>query len=78
MMIRVFSNELAKVKKDDNWGFIDKNGNVVIPFMYYWAYDFSKEKAKVEFYGETFYINRQNVVLRKYQHPLIEAIFKNS
>lgn len=29
-----FKNNLAAVKKKDKWGFIDKNNNVVIPFIY--------------------------------------------
>ena len=32
-----FSEGLAAVKKDELWGYIDKNGNEILPFKYYWC-----------------------------------------
>ena len=36
-----FSEGLAAVKLNDNYGFIDYSGNEVIPFKYDFAWDFS-------------------------------------
>ncbi|MCH5212196.1 MAG: WG repeat-containing protein [Oscillospiraceae bacterium] len=36
-----FSEDLARVKKDDKWGYIDKSGNVAVPFIYDIADDFT-------------------------------------
>lgn len=42
-----FSEDLAAVKKDGKWGYIDHDNNVVIPFQYELAYDFSEGYAVV-------------------------------
>lgn len=42
-----FSEDLAAVKKDGKWGYIDTDGKVVIPFEYDQAYAFSEGKAIV-------------------------------
>ena len=54
-----FSDGLALVKLDGKWGFIDKEGHVVIPFEYDDAEDFSEGLAHVEKDGEWFYINQK-------------------
>ena len=38
-----FSDGLAKVKKNGRWGFIDKNGRVVVPIEYDYVDDFRGE-----------------------------------
>ena len=40
-----FAYEYAAVKKDGKWGYIDKDGNVVVDFKYDWAGDFSEGVA---------------------------------
>lgn len=42
-----FSEDLAAVKKDGKWGYIDKTGAVVIPFQYDRAYEFNEGYAIV-------------------------------
>lgn len=42
-----FSEDLAAVKKDGKWGYIDKDNKVVIPFQYELAYEFSEGYAVV-------------------------------
>ena len=32
--MRIFSEGLAAIKKNNKWGFIDKNGKLVIPLKY--------------------------------------------
>lgn len=36
------------VKKNDKWGYVDINGNVILPFIYFDAYPFKYELAKVK------------------------------
>ncbi len=51
-------NNLWAVKLDNKWGFIDHNGNPVIPFKYDKANCFIDKKAKVELNEESFYIDK--------------------
>lgn len=44
---RAFSEDLAAVKKDNKWGYIDINEKTVIEFKYDIAYSFSENKAVV-------------------------------
>ena len=50
--------------KDDKWGYIDKNGNVVIDFIYDDANSFSEELASVEKDGKYGYIDKEGNVVR--------------
>ena len=64
---RDFSEELAAVFLNRKWGFVDKNGDVVIPFIYdgdkdfFWdtEYVFKNGKANVKEEGKWFYIDKQ-------------------
>lgn len=42
-----FSEDLAAVKQDGKWGYVDHDNNVVIPFQYELAYDFNEGYAVV-------------------------------
>ncbi len=42
-----FSEGLLRYRKGTNWGYVDKNGKVVIPARYYYADDFSEGFARV-------------------------------
>ena len=42
-----FSEDLLAVKKNGKWGYINKNGDVVLDFKYHIAYPFSEGKALV-------------------------------
>lgn len=53
-------NGLAMVRKDLNRGFIDTEGNEVVPLMYFWASDFNEGLALVEDLSGAFgYINNK-------------------
>ncbi|WP_369906425.1 WG repeat-containing protein [Bacteroides sp. AF39-11AC] len=53
-----FSVELALVRQNGWWGYVDKTGKEVIPFVYEDARYFNKNgKAKVKLNGETFFID---------------------
>lgn len=67
-----FSSGLAKVQKDFKYGFIDRNGELVVPLKYDYAYDFSEGLAivrKGKYFG---YINSKGkeVIPLKYQSAL--------
>ena len=47
-----FSQDLAAVKKDGKWGYIDMEGNTVIPFQFDYAFPFSEGLAVVGTLGE--------------------------
>lgn len=53
-----FSDGLAVVSKDILYGFIDTEGYEIIPLMYSYAESFFNERAKVEFEGKSFYIDK--------------------
>jgi curved DNA-binding protein CbpA len=59
-----FKNSYASVKKGNKWGFIDKKGNVVIPFMYDFTYgpiiDNGEFKFNVSYNGKWRWVNIQN------------------
>ena len=42
-IIRTFSSGLINVCKDDKWGCLDLEGNMVIPLMYDWIFPFGKD-----------------------------------
>lgn len=43
-----FENNLALIKKDGKFGYIDVNADIIIPIIYDEAEDFSNGKAKVK------------------------------
>ena len=54
-----FSENLAGVRKWDKWGFIDIEGNEVIPFKFEYVSHFQNGIAQVIFEGITRYINHE-------------------
>ncbi|WMX11997.1 MULTISPECIES: WG repeat-containing protein [unclassified Aureispira] len=54
-----FSENLAGVKKWERWGFIDIEGNEVIPFLYNYVSHFQNGIAQVIKNGETYCINHK-------------------
>jgi hypothetical protein len=58
-----FSGELASVRRGDKYGYIDRSGTVVIPFLYEEAYSFSEEGlATVSRNGKVFSIDTDGMV----------------
>lgn len=58
-----FSNGLAPVSLDGQYGYIDRDGNVAVDFQYDRAYPFSEGRARVVKNGNTGYIDRQGNVI---------------
>lgn len=56
--IRGYANGLARVQKDEKWGFIDTKFNEVIKLEYEEADAFKDQKARVVKDGKEFYINK--------------------
>jgi len=53
------SDSMVAVKVDEKWGYMDLEGNMVIPPQYKSAGDFVCGYAKVHYDGEDFYIDKQ-------------------
>lgn len=72
-----FSQGPAPAKKNDRWGFINRSGKEVIPFIYLHAYPFEKGRAEVTKGYDQIYINTKGeevnhfmTVLRKQYEQL--------
>ena len=65
-----FSKEegLADVKKDGKYGYIDKEGHVVIPFEYDYAEDFSEGLAQVRKDGKYGFIDKEGHVVIPFEY----------
>ena len=71
--IAPFSEGLARVRKGGKWGYINRKGKEVIPFLYDQAYPFSEGLAMVTGDGEDdHYINKEGC-----QVLLIKGTSKN-
>ena len=57
-MLSEFFEGLVCVERNDKYGFLNKEGNVVIPFIYDKASDFSEGFAVVKRYGKYGYVDR--------------------
>ena len=64
---KVFSNGLAAVKnQQDDWGYINSKGQVVIPFAYHEAGPFSKISAMVKSANGYMLIDKKNKIIKKF------------
>ena len=54
-----FSEGKMPVKGEGGWGYLDTDGNIVIPCQYQIAYPFSEGFASVKLDNKTYYINRR-------------------
>lgn len=68
-----FSEELAKIKKNGKWGYIDKKGNIVIDCIYDDAKDFSEGLAVVKKDGKCGYINNKGEVVIDFKYDLADS-----
>lgn len=80
-----FSENLAGVKKWEKWGFIDIEGNEIIPFEYQYVEHFDNGVAEVIKDNEVFFINHkgqrvdlQNIKVRKNPLGLPQNILNNT
>ena len=53
-----FHEGMVYAERNDKYGFLNKEGNVVIPFIYDRAWDFSEGFAVVKRYGKYGYVDR--------------------
>jgi hypothetical protein len=70
-----FVNGLSKIIENKKYGFIDKNGNKIIPTIYDYALPFKGELALVEIKNNNeniyYYINNKNEKKLSFLYPLI-------
>lgn len=55
----MFSNGLAGVRFSGSWGFIDRSGKRIIPFLYDTVSVFSHGKSQVVYHGQILTIDTQ-------------------
>lgn len=63
-----FNDEIAFVRKDEKWGFVDKTFKIVIPLEYEQTRGFFKGAAAVKKNGKWGYINQAGEVIIPYQY----------
>lgn len=57
--VSVFSEGLARVSADGKWGFIDTEGQMVVPCVYDFAWDFHDGLARVRSNGKYCVVNKK-------------------
>ncbi len=60
-----FSEGLARVRRGNKWGYINEEGEEIIPLIYDYAHDFHNGTTSVKFGNENPRINRQNKIVFK-------------
>lgn len=65
-----FSEGLAYVRQNDMYGFVDKEGQVVIPIAFGYAHSFSEGLAPVHLNGENGYIDKTGQVIIPVQYDV--------
>ena len=60
-----FHEGLARVRKSSKWGYINEDGEEIIPLIYDYAHDFHNGTTNVKFGNENPRINRQNKIVFK-------------
>ena len=73
--IGVYVEGLAKVERDDKWGFIDERGSEVIPLIYESASDFSEDLALVELDNNYGFINKSGQIVIPIKSPFIVKLY---
>lgn len=71
-MVHNFSEQLAAVMLEDKWGYIDKNGNTVIPLQYDYVLPFQEQLAAVAMDGYWGFINNVGDVVIEAQFEMID------
>ncbi|MCH5302957.1 MAG: WG repeat-containing protein [Prevotella sp.] len=67
-----FSEGLALIKQNGKYGYIDKNGNIVIRPQFDEAYDFSDGLARIVSNGKHGYINKNGTIVINPQYDKID------
>ena len=63
-----FAEGLCNVINDGKYGFIDRNGQIIVPFLYDWGFEFSESLAAVSINEKYGYINRNNEVIIPFEY----------
>jgi hypothetical protein len=71
-----FSEGLLSVFKDGKWGFIDSNGNIIIPIMYDKVKGFSEGFAAISLDGKASFIDKKGELLCHYMYDEVDT-FEN-
>jgi len=59
-----YSEGLISAEKKGSWGFLDIDGNEIIPFVYKWVLPFKKGIAKVtEHNGSSYFVDKNGDVV---------------
>lgn len=66
-----FHNELALIKKDNKYGYINKDNQIMIPIIYENALPFYNDTAVVAKDGLTFFINKKGEKLQELVKPYL-------
>jgi Serine/threonine protein kinase len=67
-----FSEGIALINKNKKWGYIDKNGTIVIPLKYDYAASFSEGLAAVEKNGKRGYIDKDGNTMISFKYNYAE------
>ena len=62
-LVGCFSESLAQVSIDDNWGYINKAGEIVIPPLFESAVPFSEGMAAISIHGKDGFINHEGEIV---------------
>lgn len=79
-ILRTFSSGLINVCKNDKWGCLDLNGNVVIPLEYDWIVPFDKKTSGISSAkrnGKWGLINKNGTIVEPFVHNE-EILFSNN
>ena len=61
--ITIAQNYVAAVLDKEFWGYIDENGNFIVPPMYNAAKDFSSGMGLIKNLSDWYYINKEGVII---------------
>lgn len=73
-----FSEGLSSVKQNDKYGYINKEGIVVIAFLFDKAYDFFEGAGQVCKKKEYYFINEKGTILPNYRRKVYKKDIKGT
>lgn len=71
-----FYDGISAIKKDNKWGFISVDGNMLLDFQYDYAYNFMDDIAAVCKDGKWGYINKDGSVYKDFVFDATRSFFK--
>lgn len=76
VLVQCYNNGYTRVIKDNKFGYVNRNGELVIDYQYDHAGLFKKEVASVVKNGKHFLINRKGDIISANQYDLISEFFE--